>query len=74
MPGIAQIHLSRLYAEQLWRMRPLASHMARVKFRRLIRPGDRVHLHLTRDLAKATLHFRFESDGEPASEGVIGQT
>jgi 3-hydroxymyristoyl/3-hydroxydecanoyl-(acyl carrier protein) dehydratase len=48
--------------------------MARVKFRRLIQPGDRVHLHLTRDLAKATIHFRFENDGEPASEGVIGQT
>ena len=74
LPGVAQIHLSRLYAQELWRMQPLASHMARVKFRRLIQPGDRVHLHLTRDLAKATIHFRFENDGEPASEGVIGQT
>ncbi len=74
LPGVAQIHLSRLFAERLWQMRPGSSHVARVKFRRLIRPGDRVHLHLLRDLGQATISFRFENGGLPASEGVIGRT
>jgi acyl-coenzyme A synthetase/AMP-(fatty) acid ligase len=73
LPGIAQIHLSRLFAEQLWHMAPGSSDVARVKFRMLIRPGDRVRLHLLRDVQKATIRFRFENDGLPASEGVIGQ-
>ena len=74
LPGVAQIHLSRLFAARLWRFEPGSSHLARVKFRRLIRPGDRVHLHLVRHLDQATIHFRFTCDGAPASEGVIGQT
>jgi acyl-coenzyme A synthetase/AMP-(fatty) acid ligase len=73
LPGVAQIHLSRLFAEQLWHMAPASSDLTRVKFRKLIRPGDRVHLHLLRDVDKATLRVRFENDGRPASEGVIGQ-
>ena len=73
LPGVAQIHLSRLFAERLWHMAPGSSHVARVKFRMLIRPGDRVRLHLLRDVNKATIRFRFENDGLPASEGVIGQ-
>jgi hypothetical protein len=73
LPGVAQIHLSRVFAERLWHMAPGSSDVLRVKFRMLIRPGDRVRLHLWRDVNKATIRFRFENDGLPASEGVIGQ-
>jgi hypothetical protein len=71
-PGVAQIHLSRLFAARIWDFEPGSSELARVKFRRLIQPGDRVHLHLQRHVDKATLQFRFTCDGAPASEGVIG--
>lgn len=74
LPGVAQIHISRLFAARLWRFEPASSQLARLKFRRLIQPGDPVHLHLSRHVDKATLHFRFTCDGAPASEGVIGQS
>jgi hypothetical protein len=74
LPGVAQIHLSRLFAARLWQFEPGSCHLARVKFRRLIQPGERIRLHLQRDVGKATLRFRFTCDGAPASEGVIGQT
>jgi hypothetical protein len=74
LPGVAQIHLSRLFAERLWHVAPGSSDVAQVKFRMLIRPGDRVRLHLLRDVQKVTIRFRFENGGLPASEGVIGQT
>jgi len=74
LPGIAQIHISRLFAAQLWNAEPATSNLGRVKFRKLLHPGHRVHLHLRRDLDKATIRFRFECEGEPASEGVIGQS
>jgi hypothetical protein len=72
LPGIAQIHLSCLFAEKLWRVKPEACHMARVKFRMTICPGDSVRLHLEHDAGRASLHFRYLKDGKPASEGVIG--
>jgi hypothetical protein len=74
LPGVAQIHISRLFAARLWRFEPASSELTRVKFRRLIQPGDPVHLHLQHRVDKATLHFRYTCDGAPASEGVIGQS
>ncbi|MEM7021147.1 MAG: AMP-binding protein [Pseudomonadota bacterium] len=73
LPGVAQIHLARLFAARLWRFEPKTGHLSRVKFRKLMQPGQRVHLHLWRDVAKDTVRFRFASDGAAASEGVIGQ-
>jgi len=74
LPGVAQIHISRLFAALLWRFEPGSSELARVKFRKLIQPGDPVHLHLQHHVDKATLQFRFTCNGVPASEGVIGRT
>ncbi len=42
LPGVAQIHISRLFAARLWRFEPASSQLARLKFRRLHparRPG-----------------------------------
>lgn len=72
LPGVAQVHLARLFAERIWTMGPLPSHLARLKFRLLIRPGDPVHLHLERETVRVALRFRFEVGDRSASEGVIG--
>lgn len=72
LAGVAQIHLARRFAEELWPLPPLAGTVRRLKFRRLIRPGDDVHLHLEHLADGSAIRFRFEVEGGVASAGVIG--
>jgi 3-hydroxymyristoyl/3-hydroxydecanoyl-(acyl carrier protein) dehydratase len=72
LAGVAQTHLATRLGEEIWGFLPGAFQVHRLKFRRMIQPGEKIVLTLTRDVAKARLGFNFSADGEPASEGVIG--
>lgn len=72
LAGVAQIHIARRFAEQLWQLPPLAGTVRRLKFHRVIRPGDDVHLHLEHLADGAAIRFRFEAEKRLASEGIIG--
>jgi 3-hydroxymyristoyl/3-hydroxydecanoyl-(acyl carrier protein) dehydratase len=72
LPGIAQTHMAAIWAECLWGFRPFGANLYQVKFRRVMRPGSRVTLRLTRDLDRQRLSFSYECDGIITSEGKIG--
>lgn len=71
-PGIAEVHLAVLWGLRVWNWRPATSHLTRVKFSRVLYPGDSVRLVLTRDLEKDTLRFAYHVADKVAGQGVIG--
>lgn len=72
-PGIAEVHLAVVWGARLWDgWHPASSHLTRLKFSRILRPGDRVRLMLVRNLEKDTLRFRYLATDKVAGEGLIG--
>ena len=49
LPGVAQAHLAVLIAQSLWGDWPSDANLARLKFRRVLLPHDKVVLKLKRD-------------------------
>ena len=45
--------------------------MKRVKFKRVIRPCQRIHLRLDYHAQKAELRYRYRSDLDECSSGVL---
>ena len=72
LPGVAQVHLAVSSAERVWNWRPSTDRLSRVKFRRVLRPGDRIRLILKRDVELDRLHFQYELGDIIAGEGVVG--
>lgn len=72
MPGIAQVHIAARLAEDLWSFEPSSSTLHRVKFRKPMKPDRPVELDLSIEPARRRIAFRFTSNGEPISEGVVG--
>lgn len=48
LPGVAQLHIAALLAEEIWGIQPSGREMSRIKFRRVMQPGDSLTLTLTR--------------------------
>lgn len=72
MPGIAQVHIATRLAEDLWSFEPSSSTLHRVKFRKPMKPDRPVELDLSIDPARRRITFRFTTNGESISEGVVG--
>ncbi|MDZ4759899.1 MAG: AMP-dependent synthetase [Alphaproteobacteria bacterium] len=72
LPGVAQVHIAARLGEEIWGFSPGSFGVSRMKFRRLMTPGDSVVLTLTRDVARRRLAFAFAANGEAASDGVVG--
>jgi 3-hydroxymyristoyl/3-hydroxydecanoyl-(acyl carrier protein) dehydratase len=72
LAGLAQLHLAVRWAEQMWGWKPVGSNISRLKFRHVLRPGDKVLLKLMRQVGAGRLSFTYRFDGATASEGVIG--
>lgn len=70
LPGVAQLHIASVLAEETWGIVATGADMARVKFRRMMRPGDQVLLTLTRS-ASDRLDFKYLIDGEITASGAI---
>ena len=70
LPGVAQIHIVSLLAEEAWGFVATGAEMARVKFRHVMQPGAKVLLTLTRS-GEERLDFRYLMNGEVAASGAI---
>tara|TARA_R110000868_G_scaffold166806_4_gene400932 strand:+ start:8675 stop:10354 length:1680 start_codon:yes stop_codon:yes gene_type:complete len=70
LPGVAQLHIASVLAEETWGIIATGADMARVKFRRVMQPGDRVTLTLTRS-ASDRLDFKYLVDGDVTASGAI---
>jgi 3-hydroxymyristoyl/3-hydroxydecanoyl-(acyl carrier protein) dehydratase len=70
LPGVAQLHIASAFAEEAWGFVATGSDMARIKFRKVMQPGDRVTLNLVRNGADR-LDFRYVMNGEVAASGAI---
>lgn len=72
LPGVAQAHMAVLIAQKLWGDWPSDSNLARLKFKRVLLPGDAVVLKLKRDAAIGRVSFLYAFGDIDASQGDIG--
>lgn len=72
LPGIAQVHIAAMLAWRLWQLELPSADMARVKFRHVLQPHDRVRLKLTRDLEKQRLRFSYHLGEIESAHGELG--
>lgn len=72
LPGVAQTHLAVLIAQKLWGDWPSDSNLQKLKFKRVLLPGDAVVLKLKRDAAIGRLSFVYRFRDIDASQGEIG--
>ena len=70
LPGVAQLFFFRRFARKAFREFPDAGAYRRIKFRRLVRPGERVLLEVERQSSRA-MSFKMSVGGEIASCGSV---
>ncbi len=70
LPGVAQLHIASVLAEETWGIVATGAEMARVKFRRVMQPGDLVTLVLSRPSADI-LDFKYLMGGDITASGAI---
>lgn len=70
LPGVAQLHLAVVFAEEAWGVHFVGTEMSRIKFRRVIEPATRISLLLARP-SPDRLDFQYLANGELASSGTI---
>ena len=70
LPGVAQLFFMRRFARRAFPDFPDAGAYRRVKFRRLVRPDERVRLEVVRKGAR-TYSFTMSVGGEVASCGTM---
>lgn len=71
LPGVAQAHMAMLIAQKLWGTWPPDANLQRLKFRRVLVPGNAVILKLKRN-AEGRVMFAYIFGDIRASEGEIG--
>lgn len=72
MPGVAQAHLAVLLAQKLWDTWPSDANLARLKFKRVLLPHDRVTLKLKRNAEMGRITFSYKLGDIDVSNGEIG--
>lgn len=70
LPGVAQLHIASLLAEDAWGFTVTGIEMARVKFRHVMQPNDLVTLKLSYENA-TRVDFRYLVRGEITASGTI---
>ena len=74
LPGIAQIHIVDLLVADLYGFRPRGGTLARVKFRQILRPNDRVVITLRPNPEARQVDFVYRRDEADVSLGRLGGT
>lgn len=72
LPGLAQVHIAARLAEELWAVSPASHNVNRLKFNRVVQPGEAVQLSLSFRQDTGKLTFKYTSTGEQISSGTIG--
>ena len=70
LPGVAQVFFLRLFAIRSFGSFPGAASYRNVKFKRPIRPGERVRLKIERR-SECEMSFEYSVAGEQASSGTV---
>lgn len=71
LPGVVQIDEVLTQVERVWPELGRLERARRVKFIRIIRPGTKLLLTLTRRADPAQVAFRIDSAGEACSSGIL---
>lgn len=72
LPGVAQLEMALDAVKRLNRKGLKISRVKRVRFRRIIRPGERIRVTVASDEREASSYpFRITVNGELASRGVL---
>jgi hypothetical protein len=70
LPGVAQLHIAAVLAEEAWGDFVSGREMSRVKFRHVMQPGEKVTLVLERKSAER-VDFRYVKGDETMASGAI---
>lgn len=71
LPGVVQVDWALALGQQLLELPERFAGMEVLKFQQLVRPGDRIELHLRFDAQRQKLYFAYLNDGAPCSSGRI---
>jgi acyl-coenzyme A synthetase/AMP-(fatty) acid ligase/3-hydroxymyristoyl/3-hydroxydecanoyl-(acyl carrier protein) dehydratase len=71
VPGVALVGWAHAFGRAHFAPRMRSARVCALKFRRLIRPGDRVDLHLRWNGANARLQFEYRIDGVECASGSL---
>lgn len=71
LPGVVQILWARHFGKTLLGFPGVVTRMKRVKFKHVIRPRQRIYLRLDYHVQKAELRYRYRSDLDECSSGVL---
>lgn len=71
LPGVVQIHWAIVFGRQYLPLRPSSLTVLQVKFRRPIRPGERLTLDLRYAPERNRLSFDYRERGEICSTGHV---
>ncbi|MDP1627321.1 AMP-binding protein [Parvibaculum sp.] len=69
LPGVAQLHIAAVLAEQTWGTVFDGREMSRIKFKRVMQPEERVSLTLRKD--RSRLDFKYICDGDVVASGTV---
>jgi acyl-coenzyme A synthetase/AMP-(fatty) acid ligase len=71
VPGVVQLNVASDEAREAWSDLMQLSAVRRLKFKRPIRPGEKVKLELRRKAGKTRVEFKYLADEGLASSGVL---
>lgn len=71
LPGVAQLDWAVLFAKERFSGLGQIHEVAQLKYKRLIRPGDRLSLKLDYQRKKGQVIFNYSIDGDVCSSGII---
>jgi 3-hydroxymyristoyl/3-hydroxydecanoyl-(acyl carrier protein) dehydratase len=74
LPGVVQVAWALALGRDCFAIAQPAARCFQVKFKKVVRPDDRVTLTLTHDSGKHRLAFSFKRDGMVCSTGSIALT
>lgn len=72
LPGLAEVHLAILIAQKLWDVWPSDSNLSRLKFKRVLMPGEDVTLKLKWNGEIGRLWFDYKLGAQDVAQGEIG--
>lgn len=71
LPGIAQLDMVADCIAATWENMGTMTGLSRIKFRKIVRPGDLLDIHAICDHKKAQCTFRITSSDEDVCSGMM---
>lgn len=71
LPGIAQLHMVTACIEQVLQQQLVLQNLARVKFKKLMRPGDVLDIHATAAKQENSYTFSIQHNDQQVCSGRL---